>query len=73
MKRLAPSKLAYLEKCPRYKPAPGTSEAAERGTAMHLAMETGSRIGLEPDEVDAVELCERYVQNILTDIFLVSV
>jgi len=59
MVKLSPSKLDYLTLCPCYDGgAFTTSPAAERGTLLHLATETGDLSKVEPEDVQYVELCQ---------------
>lgn len=50
----SPSSLNYRAICPGYTPTEGTNPAAERGTRMHKAMETGTMDGLSQSECDIV-------------------
>lgn len=46
----SPSALKYIATCPGYKGKEGTSEAAERGTRIHEALEVRNPLGLQDEE-----------------------
>jgi hypothetical protein len=60
----SPSSLRYKEICPQWLHTPGTSEAADEGTAMHHAAETGDLTGLNEEQRAQVEECLAYVLGI---------
>jgi hypothetical protein len=57
----SPSALAYKEICPGFQKRDETSPAAEEGTRLHKALETGKTDGLEPEQVQCVEACRGYL------------
>jgi hypothetical protein len=59
-----PSSLRYKEICPQWQSQPGTSDAAEEGTAMHHAAETGDMTGLNDEQQAQVKECLEYTKLI---------
>lgn len=55
--RISPSQLRYYELCPGYRPEVESSSAAEEGTLLHKAAETGDLTALDPEQRRAVEFC----------------
>ncbi len=52
-----PSSLKNKEICPHWKNRPGSSAAADEGTKMHEAAETGKLDGLNPEQIAQVKSC----------------
>jgi len=61
----SPSSLRYKEICSGWQHTPGTSEAAEEGTAMHHAAETGDLTGLNPEQMAQVAECIEYTNEVV--------
>lgn len=59
-----PSSLRAKELCPRWTNSGGTSAAAEEGTAMHAAAETGNLTGLTPEQAAQVADALAYVEDL---------
>ncbi|MBW2714330.1 MAG: DUF2800 domain-containing protein, partial [Deltaproteobacteria bacterium] len=53
----SPSALKNKETCPHWQNRPGSSAAADEGTRMHEAAETGNLEGLNPEQCAQVESC----------------
>lgn len=62
--KYGPSSLRYREICPGWQHSLGTSYAAEEGTAMHAAAETGDLSKLTPEQRGQVEDALAYVAGI---------
>ena len=62
--KISPSSLHYREQCPSYTPSIATSEAAEEGTRLHHAAETGDYEGLNEEQVTQVDLCLQYCDQL---------
>lgn len=61
----SPSKLHYLEQCPRYENRPGNAgPAAEEGTRLHAATETGCLTGLTSEQAHQVTCCLEYTKSL---------
>jgi hypothetical protein len=52
-----PSSLKNKEICPHWQNRPGSSAAADEGTALHEAAETGRLDGLNPEQIAQVQEC----------------
>src|SRR6188474_2743088 len=70
--RFAPSSLSMFEKCPGFrnrKDTPGEkSEAAEKGTRIHKALEKGSLEDLADDEEKHLaQTFQDYIDSVITD------
>lgn len=61
----SPSQLKYFRGCPGYAPSGGTSDAAESGTRIHEALETGDFSKLTDFEEYIAGLCNDAVVKIL--------
>jgi len=62
-----PSSLKMYEKCPRYVPNDGDSEAAARGTALHLCMETDDWAPItDPVEVGLLRKTQGFLDAVFT-------
>lgn len=59
--KFGPSSLRYREICAGWQHSPGTSDAAEEGTLMHEAAETGDLSKLTPEQVAQVQECLDYL------------
>lgn len=59
---LGPSTLKYVEICPSYRSSNETNPAAEEGTKLHLAAETGNMDGLSDEQIRLVVACLDYIQ-----------
>ncbi len=59
-----PSSLKNKELCPHWENRPGSSKAADEGTMMHDAAETGRLEGLTDEQRAQVQLCLDYVANL---------
>lgn len=62
--KYSPSTLNYRAKCPGYAPGTGGA-AADEGTLMHHAAETGEMEDLNPEQRAQVEMCLQYVDSLL--------
>jgi hypothetical protein len=58
----SPSSLKNKELCPHWENRPGSSKAADEGTMMHDAADTGHLIGLNEEQTAQVQLCLDYVR-----------
>ncbi|NOU36252.1 MAG: DUF2800 domain-containing protein [Kiritimatiellaceae bacterium] len=58
----SPSSLKNKELCPHWTNRPGSSKAADEGTMMHSAADTGHLEGLNEEQTIQVQLCLDYVQ-----------
>lgn len=64
--RNSPSTLQATEACPGYKSEQGTTnEAAETGTMLHEAADGGPSDHLSDEQMDKVNACKQYVQDIV--------
>lgn len=59
--KFGPSSLRYREICAGWQHSPGTSAAADEGTMMHEAAETGDLSALTPEQRAQVQECLEYV------------
>jgi hypothetical protein len=64
----SPSSLKNKELCPHWENRPGSSKAADEGTMMHNAAETGHLAGLNEEQTAQVQLCLDFVQTLETSI-----
>lgn len=62
----SPSKLHYLEQCPRYANRNYTGPAAEEGTRMHAAAETDCLTGLTSEQAHQVQCVTEYCKDLLS-------
>jgi hypothetical protein len=63
-----PSKLRMLELCPSYEDDPTSDKTkAERGTAMHLAVERGDDSHLDVEEAELVQTIRNYTATFIAD------
>jgi hypothetical protein len=60
----SPSSLKNKELCPHWENRPGSSKAADEGTMMHEAADTGHLDGLNEEQAAQVQLCLDYVQTL---------
>lgn len=61
----SPSQLKMFDKCPRYLPNNETNPMAERGTAMHLAMETDSWAHItDPEEIGLLRKTQGFIDAV---------
>lgn len=61
----SPSKLHYLEQCPQYENrSTAAGPAAEEGTKLHAAAETGNLTGLNDEQKHQVQLCIDYTKSL---------
>ena len=60
----SPSALAYKEICPGYQKSDESGPAAEEGTRLHNALETGNIDGLLEEQLQVVEMCRGYIENL---------
>lgn len=58
----SPSSLKNKEQCPHWENRSGSSKAADEGTMMHDAADTGHLAGLNEEQTAQVQLCLDYVQ-----------
>jgi len=65
--RYSPSKLKLLSLCPGYEGDDEPSLAAEEGTRLHLAAETGDMTGLDDEQRALVATCLEYVDTVTAD------
>ena len=63
-----PSSLKNKEVCPHWQNRPGSSEAADEGTMMHEAAETGRLDGLNPEQIAQVRECLDAVDQLQEEI-----
>jgi len=57
----SPSGLHYKEICPGYTNRDESSPAAEEGTRLHAAVETGKTEGLDEEQLQVVSICRDFV------------
>jgi hypothetical protein len=62
--RFGPSSLAALSKCLRFRYSDVDEEAADEGTALHAACETGNMAGLDDEQRNAVQAALDYVEAV---------
>jgi len=62
--RHSPSALASLSKCQFFKYNDSDNAAADEGTLLHSAMETGTYTGLNTEQSEAIEKCLGYIMSI---------
>lgn len=62
--KYSPSKLKNLAICPGYLGSDTTSEAAEEGTKLHLACETGNTRDLTDEQKQLVTICRGYATEL---------
>ena len=60
----SPSSLAYKEICPGFKNREESSPAADEGTLLHKALETGKTEGFDDEQLQVVEMCRDYIENL---------
>ena len=60
----SPSSFHYKEICPGFQNRGESSPAAEEGTRLHAALETGNIDGLAEEQLQVVAMCRDYVQNL---------
>ena len=60
----SPSSLAYKEICPGFKNREESSPAADEGTLLHKALETGKTDGFDDEQLQVVEMCRDYIENL---------
>ena len=60
----SPSGLHYKEICPGFKNRGESGPAAEEGTLLHKALETGGIEGLTDEQLQCVVMCREYVQEL---------
>ena len=60
----SPSSLAYKEICPGFKNREESSPAADEGTLLHKALETGKTEGLVDEQLQVVEMCRGYIESL---------
>jgi hypothetical protein len=60
----SPSSLKNKELCPHWEKRSGSSPAADEGTMMHEAADTGHLIGLNEEQTAQVQLCLDYVTDL---------
>ncbi len=65
--KYSPSKLKLLAQCPGYTGDDEPSEAAEEGTRLHAAAETGDMAGLTDEQRGFVQMCLDYVAETTGD------
>ena len=63
-----PSSLKNKELCPHWENRPGSSRAADEGTMMHDAAETGHLDGLNPEQIAQVRECLSAVDQLQEEI-----
>ena len=63
-----PSSLKNKELCPHWQNRPGSSEAADEGTKMHEAAETGRLDNLNPEQIAQVRECLSAVDELQSEI-----
>jgi hypothetical protein len=68
----SPSSLKNKETCPHWENRPGSSKAADEGSLMHEAADTGHLGGLNDEQLAQVQLCIDFVTNLDVLIFLRS-
>lgn len=64
----SPSSLKSKEICPHWENRPGSSRAADEGSMMHDAAETGKLDGLTEEQLAQVQLCLDYVTDLESSI-----
>jgi len=62
--KYSPSSLAYKEVCPGFEKTDESSPAAEEGHQLHKSLETGKLDGLGDEQLQVVEMCRGYVENL---------
>jgi len=60
----SPSSLKNKETCPHWENRPGSSKAADEGSLMHEAADTGHLGGLNDEQLAQVQLCIDFVTNL---------
>lgn len=60
----SPSGLHYKEICPGFKNRGESGPAAEEGSLLHKALETGKTDGLNDEQLQVVDMCRDYVQEL---------
>ncbi|MCH7228591.1 DUF2800 domain-containing protein [Haloferula sp. A504] len=60
----SPSALAYKEICPGFQSNNESGPAAEEGTRLHAALETGKIDGLDDEQLQVVEMCRDYIESL---------
>lgn len=60
----SPSSFAYKEICPGFKNSDESGPAAEEGHRLHKALETGKLDGLDDEQLQVVEMCRGYVEEL---------
>lgn len=60
----SPSALACKEICPGFESNKESGPAAEEGTRLHKALETGNTDGLDDEQRQVVEMCHGYLEDL---------
>ena len=60
----SPSSLAYKEICPFFKNRSESGPAAEEGTLLHAAVETGNTTDLVEEQLQVVGMCRGYIEEL---------
>ena len=64
---LGPSALKWIEICPGFRSSNETNPAAEEGTMLHEAVETGNMEDLSPEQKNLVQKCLDYAKPLIEE------
>lgn len=67
--KYSPSSLVHREICSGFTPNSESGPAAEEGTRLHNALETGNTDGLLDEQLQVVEMCRAYVEQLESEVY----